>query len=47
MLNSLIWPIDMTLSNATTLSQSGPGSDDSEEALCIPKSSSIIGAATS
>ena len=32
---SSIWPIDMTLSGATT--------PDHEEVLCIPQSSSIIG----
>ena len=33
-------PIDMTLSGATTLGQSGPGSDSNEELLRIPKRSS-------
>ena len=37
---SSIWPIDGTLSSATTLGQSGPGN---EEVLLIPQSSSIIG----
>ena len=36
-----IWPIDRTLSGATTLGQSGPGSDGNEGVLCIPQSSSI------
>ena len=39
---SSIWPIDMTLSGATTPGQSGPGSDDNKGVLCIPQSSSII-----
>ena len=38
---SSIWPIDRTLSGATTPSQSGPWSDGSEEVLCIPQSSII------
>ena len=33
---SLIWPIDMTLSGATTPDQSGPGSDSKEGVLHIP-----------
>ena len=33
MSNSFIWPIDGTLSSATTLSQSGPGSNDTEGVL--------------
>ena len=37
----------MTLSGATTPSQSGPGSDGNEEVLCIPQNSSFIGALTS
>ena len=44
MSNSSIRPIDRTLSGATTLGQSGPGSDANEEVLCIPQSSSITGA---
>ena len=36
------WPIDRTLLGATTLGQSGPGSDGNEGVLCIPQSSSII-----
>ena len=40
---SSIWPIDRTLSTATTRSQSGPGSDGNEGALHIPQSSSIAG----
>ena len=34
-------PIDRTLSDTTTLDQSGPGSDGKEGVLCIPQSSSI------
>ena len=37
----------MTLSGATTLSQSGPGSNGNERALCIPQSSSITEASPS
>ena len=40
---SSIWPIDITLSGATTPSQSGPGSDANEGVLCILQSSSILG----
>ena len=36
-----IWPIDRTLSGATTPGQSGPGSDGNEGVLSIPQSSSI------
>ena len=42
-----IWLIDRTLSGATTLGQSGPGSDDKEEVLCIPQCSSITGTSPS
>ena len=38
---SSIWPIDGTLSGATTAGQNGPGSDGKEGLLCIPQSSSI------
>ena len=41
---SSIWPIDRTLSGATTLGPSGPGSDGDEGMLRIPQNSSIIGA---
>ena len=41
------WPIDRTLSRATTLSQGGPGSDGYKEVLCIPQSSSNTGATPS
>ena len=44
---SSIWPIDRTLSVATTLSQSGPGSDGNEGVLGIPKSSHITGTSPS
>ena len=45
--NSLIQPIDKTLSGATTLGHSGPGSNDNEGVLCIPQNSSITGASSS
>ena len=38
-----VWPIDKTLSGATTLGQSELGSDGNEGVLCIPQSSSITG----
>ena len=38
---SSIWPIDWTLSHATTLGQSGPGSDGNEGVLHISHSFSI------
>ena len=40
---SSIWPIDMTLLDATTLCQSGPGSNGNERVLRIPQISSITG----
>ena len=40
---SSIWPINRTLSSATTLGQSGPGSNGNEVVLSIPQSSSITG----
>ena len=40
---SSIYPIDRTLSGATTPGQSGPGSNDNEEVLYISQSSSITG----
>ena len=40
---SSIWPIDRTLSGATTLGQSGPGSDGNEGVLRILQSSCITG----
>ena len=42
-----IWPIDMTLTRATTPGQSGPGSDGNEQVLRILQSSSITGASPS
>ena len=45
MWNSSIWPIDRTLSGATTLNQSGPGSDGNKRV--IPQCSSIPGASPS
>ena len=45
--NSSIWPIDGTLSSATTQSQSKPGSNDNEEVFHITQSSSITGASPS
>ena len=42
-----MWPIDTTLSGATTLSQSVPASDGIEVVLSIPQSSSIIGTSPS
>ena len=44
---SSIWPMDRTLSDATTPGQSEPGSDNNDGVLHIPQSSSIIGASTS
>ena len=38
---SSVWLIDMTLSGATTLAQSGPGTGGNKGVLCIPQSSSI------
>ena len=40
---SSIWPLDRTLSGATSPSQSEPGSDGNEGVLRIPQSSSITG----
>ena len=39
MSNSSIWPLDRTLSGATTLGQSGPESDGNEGVHLIPQSS--------
>ena len=47
MTNSSIWPIDMTLSGATTLNQSGPGSDSNEGVLNIHESANITKASPS
>ena len=44
-LNDSIWPLDGILIGATTMSQSGPGSNGNEEVLLIPKSS-ILGLLT-
>ena len=44
---SFIWPIDRTLSGATTLSQSGSGNDDNEGALHTPQNASITGTSPS
>ena len=44
---SSIWPIDRTLSGATTTGESGPGSDCNEGVLRIPQSSSITGTSPS
>ena len=44
---SSIWPIDRNQYSATTPGQSGPGSDGSEEVLCISQSSSITGTSPS
>ena len=42
-----IWPLDMTLSGATTPGQTVPGSDGNEGVLCIRQSSSITGTSPS
>ena len=42
-----IWPIDRTLSGATTLGQSRPGSDGNKGVLCTPQSSCITGTSPS
>ena len=47
MSNSSIWTIGRTISGATTLGKSRPGSDSNEGVLHIPKSSSIIEASPS
>ena len=44
---SSIWPIDRTLTGATTPVQSWPGSNGNEEILRIPQSSSITGTSLS
>ena len=44
MSNSSSWPIDRTLSGATTPGQSGPRSNGNEGVLHIPQSFSITGA---
>ena len=44
---SPIWPIDRTLSGATTPGQNGPGNDGNEWVPCIPQGSSITGTSPS
>ena len=44
---SSIWPIDGTLSGATSPGQSGPGSDGNEGVFCILQHSSITGTSPS
>ena len=44
---SSIWPIDKTLSGATTMGQSEHGSDGNKGVLRIPQSSSITGTSPS
>ena len=44
---SSTWPIDRTLSVATTPGQSGPGSNGNERILCIFQNYSISGVSTS
>ena len=47
MSNIVSWPIDKTLSGATTPGQSEPGSDGNERVLRIFYNSSITGASPS
>ena len=47
MSNSSVWPINRTVSGATTSGQSGPGSDGNEGALFFSQSSNITGASPS
>ena len=42
---SSIWPIDRTISGATTPGQRGPGNDGNRWVLCIPQSFRFTGAA--
>ena len=44
---SSIWPIDRSLSGATTSNQSWTGSDGNEEVVCIPQISCITGTSPS
>ena len=44
---SSIWHVDRSLSEATTLGQSGLGSDGNDGVHCIPQSSRITGTLTS
>ena len=46
-MSNYIWPIDRALSGATTLGQSGPGSNGNEGILYIPQISSITGVSPS
>ena len=47
MSNRSLWPIDRTLSGATTPDQSGPGHDRNEGVFHIPQSFSITGTSLS
>ena len=47
MSNSFIWPIDRTLSGASTTEQCGHGCDGNEGVLYIPESSNITGSSPS
>ena len=42
-----MWPIDRTLSSATSLDRSGPGINDNAGVLLIPQSSNITEASPS
>ena len=42
MSNISIWPIDRTLSSATTPRQNGPRSDDNERVPRIPQSTALV-----
>ena len=42
MLKSSSWPIDQTLSSATSLSKSGPGSDGNEDLLNISRPPALL-----
>ena len=44
---SFIWPIDRTISGATTPGECGPGNDGNKGVLHIPQSSSITGTSLS
>ena len=47
MSNNSVWPIDRILSGATTLGQSGPGSNGNKRVLHVLQSSSITRASPS
>ena len=47
MSNESIWPIDRSLSGATILGQTEPGSNGNEEAIHIPQRSCHAGATPS